>query len=54
MSNRPKQIREIPYNHTSFSDREIVLRLLGNEAWQQIEQLRDEHRIGRSVRKLFE
>ena len=25
--------REIPYNYTSFSDREIVIRLLGEEAW---------------------
>jgi hypothetical protein len=23
------RLREIPYNYTSFSDREIVLRLLG-------------------------
>ena len=27
-----KRIREIPYNYTSFSDREIVWRLLGKEA----------------------
>ena len=26
------RLREIPYNYTSFSDREIVVRLLGNEA----------------------
>ena len=25
--------REIPYNYTSYSDREIVIRLLGKEAW---------------------
>ena len=29
------RVREIPYNYTSFSDREIVLRLLGDEAWQR-------------------
>ena len=26
------RLREIPYNYTSFSDREIVLRLLGERA----------------------
>ena len=25
----PARLREIPYNYTSFSDREIVIRLLG-------------------------
>jgi FAD/FMN-containing dehydrogenase len=28
------RLREIPYNYTSFSDREIVIRLLGAEAWR--------------------
>ena len=27
------RLREIPYNYTSFSDREIVIRLLGERAW---------------------
>ena len=27
------RLREIPYNYTSFSDREIVIRLLGEPAW---------------------
>ncbi|MBP9685974.1 MAG: DUF3683 domain-containing protein, partial [Rhodoferax sp.] len=27
------RIREIPYNYTSFSDREIVIRLLDERAW---------------------
>ena len=26
------RIREIPYNYTSFSDREVVIRLLGARA----------------------
>ena len=30
------RIREIPYNYTSFSDREIVIRLLGEPAWALI------------------
>jgi hypothetical protein len=29
----PARLREIPYNYTSFSDREIVIRLLGHEGW---------------------
>ncbi|HEY0635540.1 MAG TPA: DUF3683 domain-containing protein, partial [Gammaproteobacteria bacterium] len=29
----PSRIREIPYNYTSFSDREIVIRFLGAEMW---------------------
>ncbi len=48
------RIREIPYNYTSFSDREIVLRFLGEEMWQVIEGLRAERRTGRSARMLFE
>ena len=38
----PARLREIPYNYTSFSDREIVIRLLGAPAWGLLEQLRDE------------
>lgn len=48
------RIREIPYNYTSFSDREIVLRYLGSEGWARIEGLRGERRTGRSARMLFE
>jgi FAD/FMN-containing dehydrogenase/Fe-S oxidoreductase len=48
------RLREIPYNYTSFSDREIVLRLLGEDAWQRLGDLRDERRTGRSARMLFE
>jgi len=49
-----ERIREIPYNYTSFSDREIVLRFLGKEGWQLLEDLRGERRTGRSARMLFE
>ncbi len=49
-----ERIREIPYNYTSFSDREIVLRFLGERGWQLIETLRDTRRTGRSARMLFE
>ncbi len=48
------RLREIPYNYTSYSDREIVLRLLGEEAWQMLSELRSERRTGRSARMLFE
>ncbi len=48
------RIREIPYNYTSFSDREISLRYLGSAAWEVIEKLRGERRTGRSARMLFE
>ncbi len=48
------RLREIPYNYTSFSDREIVLRLLGNEAWDIINTLREERRTGRSAQMLYE
>ncbi len=48
------RIREIPYNYTSFSDREIVIRLLGEDSWQRILELRGERRTGRSARMLYE
>src|SRR3954447_17333855 len=48
------RIREIPYNYTSFSDREIVIRLLGADMWHTVEELRGERRTGRSARMLFE
>ncbi|WP_320535135.1 FAD/FMN-binding oxidoreductase [Robbsia andropogonis] len=48
------RLREIPYNYTSFSDREIVIRLLGDEAWQALSALREERRTGRSARMLYE
>ncbi len=49
-----ERIREIPYNYTSFSDREIVIRLLGSQAWEMLNRLRDERRTGRSARMLYE
>ena len=48
------RLREIPYNYTSFSDREIVRRLLGPRAWELLELLRQERRTGRSARMLYE
>jgi FAD/FMN-containing dehydrogenase/Fe-S oxidoreductase len=48
------RIREIPYNYTSFSDREIVIRLLGEDCWSILNDLREERNTGRSARMLFE
>ncbi|WP_423760170.1 DUF3683 domain-containing protein [Burkholderia sp. NLJ2] len=46
--------RNIPYNYTSFSDREIVIRLLGADAWLVLDALRAERHTGRSARLLCE
>ncbi|MFO1293849.1 MAG: FAD/FMN-binding oxidoreductase [Rubrivivax sp.] len=48
------RLREIPYNYTSFADREIVLRLLGARAWEILDALRRERNTGRSARMLYE
>jgi len=48
------RLREIPYNYTSFSDREIVIRFLGEEIWNVLNELRGERKTGRSARMLFE
>jgi FAD/FMN-containing dehydrogenase/Fe-S oxidoreductase len=53
-SSASSRVREIPYNYTSFSDREIVIRLLGAAAWRDVEELRSERRTGRSARMLYE
>jgi len=50
---RPR-IREIPYNYTSFTDHEIIVRYLGQAGWHLLEKLRDQRRTGRSARMLFE
>ena len=48
------RLREIPYNYTSFSDREIVIRLLGEENWAILDALRSQRVTGRSARMLYE
>ena len=48
------RLREIPYNYTSFSDREIVIRLLGEKAWAVLDELRSQRVTGRSARMLYE
>src|SRR5215470_14170783 len=48
------RLREIPYNYTSFSDREIAIRLLGEAGWSALQELRSQRRTGRSARMLYE
>ncbi len=48
------RLREIPYNYTSFSDREIVIRLLGIARWDLLNELRAQRRTGRSAKMLYE
>ncbi|MEO5368485.1 MAG: DUF3683 domain-containing protein [Magnetococcus sp. DMHC-1] len=48
------KIREIPYNYTSFSDREVVIRLLGEKMWEHLDKLRSKRNTGRSAHMLFE
>src|ERR1700682_1702745 len=48
------RLREIPYNSTSFSDREIVIRPRGAPRWQMLDELRSLRRTGRSARMLYE
>jgi FAD/FMN-containing dehydrogenase/Fe-S oxidoreductase len=52
--NMTARLREIPYNYTSFSDREIAIRLLGERGWSALEELRAQRRTGRSARMLYE
>ncbi len=48
------KFREIPYNYTSFSDKEIILRYLDVNALATINALRQKRKTGRSARMLFE
>ena len=47
-------VREIPYNYTSYSDREIIVRLLGEQGWKVFSELRSERNTGRSAKMLLE
>lgn len=51
---RDFKYREIPYNYTSFSDREIILKYFDLETWNLVQALRDKRRTGRSAKLLFE
>jgi FAD/FMN-containing dehydrogenase/Fe-S oxidoreductase len=54
MKRKDSRYREIPYNYTSFSDKEIVLNYFDADTWQQIEELRSQRKTGRSAKLLFE
>ncbi len=54
MPETANRLREIPYNYTSLSDREVVIRLLGEAAWDMVQELRSERITGRSARMLYE
>ncbi|MCB1639654.1 MAG: DUF3683 domain-containing protein, partial [Thiothrix sp.] len=46
--------REIPYNYTSFSDKEIVGKLLGKRAWEILQDLSQKRETGISSHMLLE
>ena len=54
MNKKDKKLREIPYNYTSFSDREVVLRYFDEDSWEIINHLRNTRVTGRSAKLLFE
>ncbi len=54
MNKQDKKFREIPYNYTSFSDREIILKYFNEEAWEIINELRKTRVTGRSAKLLYE
>ncbi len=54
MTPMSERIREIPYNYTSFSDREIVIRFLGEDIWAVFNKLRAERNTGISARMMLE
>ncbi len=46
--------REIPYNYTSFSDKEIILKYFDDDIWALLNTLRTTRKTGRSARLIFE
>ncbi|MFA5520081.1 MAG: DUF3683 domain-containing protein, partial [Spirochaetota bacterium] len=48
------EYREIPYNYTSFSDKEIILKYFDAETWELLDGLRTQRVTGRSARLIFE
>jgi FAD/FMN-containing dehydrogenase/Fe-S oxidoreductase len=51
---RDFRFREIPYNYTSFSDREVILKYFDDEMLQIVDSLREHRVTGRSARLLFD
>jgi hypothetical protein len=48
------RFREIPYNDTSFSDREVILKYFDEETWGVVEALRTRRVTGRSAKLSYE
>ncbi len=48
------KFREIPYNYTSFSDKEIILKYFDEKTWDILNELRNRRITGRSAKLLFE
>lgn len=48
------EYREIPYNYTSFSDKEIILKYFDAETWELLDGLRTQRVTGRTARLIFE
>jgi FAD/FMN-containing dehydrogenase/Fe-S oxidoreductase len=48
------EYREIPYNYTSFSDKEIILRYFDSEIWELLDGLSTRRITGRTARLIFE
>ena len=48
------RLREIPYNYTSYSDQEIIRRILGQRGYELMQALRSERQTGRSARMIYE
>jgi FAD/FMN-containing dehydrogenase/Fe-S oxidoreductase len=46
--------REIPYNYTSFSDKEIIIKYFDEETWDLLNELRNKRVTGRSSKLFFE
>ena len=46
--------REIPYNYTSFSDKEIILKYFDDDTWEILNNQRHQRTTGRSARLIFE
>lgn len=48
------RFREIPYNYTSLSDKEIILKYFDEQTWTEINALRTQRVTGRSAKLIFE
>ncbi len=54
MMKKDFEYREIPFNYTSFSDKEIILKYFDDATWNTLNELRKHRVTGRSAKLLFE